>query len=154
MLLPRGPRRPASEPPDPGAARPATILVVEDEPAVLTLLERVLSSAGYVVVTASSGAEALAVTVARSGDIDLLVSDAVMPGMAGLELARQLRLERPELPILFVSGWAGEAFDREWAAAPAVDLMLKPFEVADLLERVRALLAARPAGRRVVPQLG
>ena len=140
---------------DPGHAGPATILVVEDEPAVLTLLERVLSSAGYVVVTASSGAEALAVTTSRSGDIDLLVSDAVMPGMAGLELARQLRLERPELPILFVSGWAGEAFDREWAAAPAVDLMLKPFEVADLLERVQALLAARPAGRRsAVPQLG
>ena len=133
----------------------ATVLVVEDEPAVLTLLERVLEGAGYVVVTASSGAEALAVTTSRSGDIDLLVSDAVMPGMAGLELARQLRVERPELPILFVSGWAGEAFDREWAAAPAVDLLLKPFEVADLLERVRALLAARPAGRRSpVPQLG
>jgi DNA-binding response OmpR family regulator len=115
----------------------------------------VLSSAGYGVITASSGAEALAVTMSRSGEIDLLVSDAVMPGMAGLELARQLRLERPELPILFVSGWAGEAFDREWAAAPGVDLMLKPFEVADLLERVRALLATRPAGRRSpVPQLG
>ena len=78
-----------------------------------------------------------------------------MPGMAGLELARRLRLERPELPILFVSGWAGEAFDREWAAAPAVDLMLKPFEVSDLLERVRALIAARAADpRSLVPQLG
>ena len=96
-------------------------------------------------VTASSGAEALAVTTSRAGEIDLLVSDAVMPGMAGLELARQLRVERPELPILFVSGWAGEAFDREWAAAPAVDLLLKPFDVADLLERIQTLLAARSA---------
>ena len=94
-------------------------------------------------------------TTSRSGDVDLLVSDAVMPGMAGIELARQLRVERPELPILFVSGWAGEAFDREWATAPAVDLLLKPFEVADLLERVRALLAAGSADRRSpVPQLG
>jgi CheY-like chemotaxis protein len=140
---------------DTGIEGPARILVVEDEPAVLTLLERVLAGAGYDVVTASSGVEALAVMASRSGDIDLLVSDAVMPGMAGLELARQLRLERPELPILFVSGWAGEAFDREWSAAPAVDLLLKPFEVADLLERVGELLAARPADQRSpVPQLG
>jgi PAS domain S-box-containing protein len=158
MLLPRaatpsGARAGAQG--GPAAQRPDTVLVVEDEPAVLTLLERVLSGAGYAVVTASSGAEALAVTTSRSGDVDLLVSDAVMPGMAGLELARQLRAGRPELPILFVSGWAGEAFDREWAAAPAVDLLLKPFEVADLLERVRALLAARPPARgSPVPQLG
>ena len=159
VLLPRAATPPsgayAEAGADPGARRAETILVVEDEPAVLTLLERVMSGAGYVVVTASSGVEALAVTATRSGDIHLLVSDAVMPGMTGLELARQLRLDRPELPILFVSGWAGEAFDREWAAAPAVDLVLKPFEVADLLERVRALLAARPADRRSpVPQLG
>ena len=71
-----------------GSRGAETILVVEDEPAVLTLLERVLSGAGYVVVTASSGVEALAVTATRSGDIHLLVSDAVMPGMTGLELAR------------------------------------------------------------------
>jgi len=159
VLLPRAAMPPAGahagNGADPGAERPETILVVEDEPAVLTLFERVLSGAGYIVVTASSGVEALAVTAYRSGAIDLLVSDAVMPGMAGLELARQLRLERPDLPILFVSGWAGEAFDREWAAAPAVDLMLKPFEVTDLLDRIRALLAARPADRRrAVPQLG
>jgi len=159
VLLPRAATPPsgarARAGADPGAERPDTVLVVEDEPAVLTLLERVLEGAGYVVVTASSGAEALAVTSSRGGDIDLLVSDAVMPGMAGLELARQLRAERPELPILFVSGWAGEAFDREWAAAPAVDLLLKPFDVADLLERIRALLAARTADlRSPVPQLG
>ena len=159
VLLPRAATQPsgtyAGGGDDPGTERPETVLVVEDEPAVLTLLERVLSSAGYVVVTASSGEEALGVTASRAGNVDLLVSDAVMPGMAGLELARRLRVERPELPILFVSGWAGDAFDREWAAAPAVDLMLKPFEVTDLLERVRALLAARPADRRSpVPQLG
>ena len=80
--------------------------------------------------------------------IDLLVSDAVMPGMAGMELARQLRLERPGLPILFVSGWAGESFERDWAGEPAVDLLLKPFEVAELLERVGRLLEHRPARDR------
>jgi CheY-like chemotaxis protein len=110
---------------------------------VLTLIERVLSGAGYTVLTASSGAEALAVVGARADTIDLLVSDAVMPGMAGTELARALRHQRPGLPILFVSGWAGEAFEREWTGDQAVDLLLKPFEVADLLERVDRLLTGR-----------
>jgi two-component system cell cycle sensor histidine kinase/response regulator CckA len=137
----------ASDRPD-RAGRPAGILVAEDEPAVLTLLERVLSAAGYTVLTASSGAEALAVAEARRDTIDLLVSDAVMPGMSGMDLARQLRAERPRLPVLFVSGWAGEAFERDWAGDPAIDLLLKPFEVADLLERVSALLAGRSADPR------
>jgi two-component system, cell cycle sensor histidine kinase and response regulator CckA len=132
-------------------ARPSAILVTEDEPAVLTLIERVLSSAGYAVLTASSGPEALRVLAARPGDIDLLVSDAVMPGMPGVELARALRQQRPGLPVLFVSGWAGDAFEREWRDEPGVDLLLKPFEVGHLLERVEALLAGRPAERRGPP---
>jgi two-component system, cell cycle sensor histidine kinase and response regulator CckA len=132
-------------------ARPSAILVAEDEPAVLTLIERVLSSAGYAVLTASSGPEALRVLAARPGDIDLLVSDAVMPGMPGVELARALRQQRPGLPVLFVSGWAGDAFEREWRDEPGVDLLLKPFEVGHLLERVEALLAGRPAERRGPP---
>jgi two-component system cell cycle sensor histidine kinase/response regulator CckA len=129
---------------------PRSILVAEDEPAVLNLIERVLSSAGYTVLSASTGAEALAIVGAYASDIDLLVSDAVMPGMAGRELARQLRVERPGLPILFVSGWAGEAFERDWAGEPAVDLLLKPFEVAELLERVGRLLEPHWAADRRV----
>jgi len=132
------------------SAGPRSILVAEDEPAVLTLIERVLSSAGYTVLSASTGAEAMAIVGTWSGDIDLLVSDAVMPGMAGMELARQLRIERPGLPILFVSGWAGESFERDWAGEPAVDLLLKPFDVAELLERVSRLLERRGAGDRRV----
>jgi DNA-binding response OmpR family regulator len=90
----------------------------------------------------------MAIVDTHSSEIDLLVSDAVMPGMAGMELARQLRIERPGLPILFVSGWAGDAFERDWAGEPAVDLLLKPFEVAELLERVGRLLDGRRAGNR------
>ena len=148
VLLPRAavPAETADTAPDGGAEgreRARAILVADDEPAVLTLIERVLSGAGYTVLTASSGAEALAVVGARADTIDLLVSDAVMPGMAGTELARALRHQRPGLPILFVSGWAGEAFEREWTGDQAVDLLLKPFEVADLLERVDRLLTGR-----------
>ncbi|HEU5204292.1 MAG TPA: response regulator [Candidatus Limnocylindrales bacterium] len=146
LLLPR-----AATPADAAgsaSAGPRSILVAEDEPAVLTLIERVLSSAGYTVHSASTGSEAIAIVGAHGADIDLLVSDAVMPGMAGMELARQLRIERPGLPILFVSGWAGEAFERDWAGEAAVDLLLKPFEVAELLERVGRLLEGRRAGDR------
>jgi two-component system cell cycle sensor histidine kinase/response regulator CckA len=146
LLLPR-----AAAPADAAgsaSAGPRSILVAEDEPAVLTLIERVLSSAGYTVRSASTGSEAMAIVGADGGDIDLLVSDAVMPGMAGMELARQLRIERPGLPILFVSGWAGEAFERDWAGEAAVDLLLKPFEVGELLERVGRLLEGRRAGDR------
>jgi two-component system cell cycle sensor histidine kinase/response regulator CckA len=146
LLLPR-----ASRPADtggPATAGPRSILVAEDEPAVLALIERVLSSAGYTVLSASTGSEAMAIVDTHSGEIDLLVSDAVMPGMAGMDLARQLRIDRPGLPILFVSGWAGESFERDWAGEPAVELLLKPFEVAELLERVGRLLERRRAGAR------
>ena len=137
-------------------ADPRAILVAEDEPAVLALIERVLSSAGYTVLSASTGAEALAMAGPDARDIDLLVSDAVMPGMAGMELARELRIERPGLPILFVSGWAGEAFERDWKGEPGVDLLLKPFEVADLVERVGNLLEGRRVAdrRREIARVG
>jgi PAS domain S-box-containing protein len=147
LLLPRA-ATPAGVAPSPA---PRTILVAEDEPAVLTLIERVLSGAGYAVLTASSGAEAIRVAAGRPNGIDLLVSDSVMPGMQGVQLARRLRAQRPALPILFVSGWAGDAFEREWRDEPGVDLLLKPFEVSELLERVEMLLAGRPAERRGPP---
>jgi PAS domain S-box-containing protein len=143
LLLPRA-ATPAGAAAAAGAG-PRSILVAEDEPAVLTLIRRVLSGAGYTVLSAATGDEALAIVGAHSRDIDLLVSDAVMPGMAGVELARQLRIDRPGLPILFVSGWAGEAFERDWRGERGVDLLLKPFEVAELLERVGRLLESRPA---------
>ena len=114
---------------------------------MLTLIERVLSSAGYTVLSASTGTEAMAIVAAQPGDIDLLVSDAVMPdGWHGAGPPAPDRAARA--PILFVSGWAGEAFERDWSGEPGVDLLLKPFEVADLLERVGRLLDGRPAAVR------
>jgi CheY-like chemotaxis protein len=135
---------------DPTAVRDTSgiILVAEDEPAVLALIERVLRAAGYTVVGVPSGPEALDAAADRLDDLDLLVTDAIMPGMAGLELARLLRLERANLPILFVSGWASDAFEREWAGQAGVDLLIKPFDVGELLVRVTAL-TSRGAGGRV-----
>jgi len=124
--------------------RRGRILVAEDEPAVLALIERVLRGAGYVVTTAASGPEALDAVAGHVDEVDLLVTDAVMPGMAGLELAHQLRDIRPALPVLFVSGWASDAFEREWSGEPAVGLLTKPFDVGDLLSAVSSLLPTAP----------
>ena len=136
---PRRPTRRARRPPVSCA-----ILVAEDEPAVLTLIERVLSSVATV-PSASTGTSYGVIVAAQPGDIDPLVSDAVMPGMAE-QLARPAWIERPALPILFVSAMG--APERDWSGEPGVDLLLKPFEVADLLERVGRLLDGRPAAVR------
>jgi PAS domain S-box-containing protein len=144
VLLPRAARPPAA----PRAAvtstreagRPEMILLAEDEPAVRTLIERVLDGAGYAVLAVPDGTAAIAVALPRLEEIDLLITDAAMPGMTGLQLARRLRTERPNLPVLFISGWASDAFEREWAGEPGIDLLPKPFGVGDLLARVTWLL--------------
>ena len=144
ILLPRASTAPQSRArslaDDAPMDRPSLVLVAEDEGAVRTLVERVLHGAGYPVISAGQGAEALEVARARLDEIAILITDAMMPGMTGMQLARRLRLERPDLPVLFISGWASDAFDREWHGTPGVDLLLKPFSVGDLLGRVASLL--------------
>jgi CheY-like chemotaxis protein len=148
VLLPRA----GGPPPDEVAAaeaevpaeptRRGLVLVADDEGAVRSLVERVLRGAGYAVIAVADGREALDVAASRLHELDLLVSDAVMPGVTGLQLARRLRVERPDLPILFISGWASDAFDQEWRAETRVDLLLKPFSVGELLARVASLTGA------------
>jgi PAS domain S-box-containing protein len=151
VLLPRAGSPPPPEPAgdaageSPEPARRGLVLVADDEGAVRSLVERVLRGAGYAVVTAADGREALDVAMGRLPEIDLLVSDAVMPGVTGLQLARRLRVQRPDLPILFISGWASDAFEQEWRTEPRVDLLLKPFSVGDFLARVASLTGAGAA---------
>ena len=111
VYLPRADERPV-----PAAARervaPAergrqTILLVDDEPSVRTLGARILESVGYRVLTAATGPEAIAASDASPDPIDLLVTDVVMPGMSGPELTRVLEPSRPDLRVLYVSGYAG-----------------------------------------------
>jgi CheY-like chemotaxis protein len=111
------------------------VLVVEDADAVRVLTGRLLYAAGYQVVSAESGAMALETL----DGADVLVTDVVMPGMSGVELAVAARERRPELPVVFVSGYTGEA-TLSGSDDPATAFLAKPFEGDELLRAVRATL--------------
>ena len=117
-----------------------TVLLVEDEPMVRTVAERALTRHGYTVITASNGQEALDV-IDRGEPIALLISDVVMPEMDGPTMVREARKTRPELPILFMSGYAEEQLRKSIDIAN-VAFLPKPFSVQELAEAVRRVLAA------------
>jgi PAS domain S-box-containing protein len=116
-----------------------TILVAEDEPAVRTFVERVLSNAGYRVHTAANGEEAvrLAATLDR---LDLLFTDMVMPGMGGPELIEALTAQRPHLRTICASGYTDNAVFRDGAATSQLPYLSKPFTAEALLALVRQVL--------------
>ena len=117
-----------------------TILVVEDEPAIRTVVRRMLERAGYRVIEAASGEEALERIAENKGPLDLVMTDLVMPGMSGAELAQQLRRERPSLRILLTSGYSAEAVAGRFTGAERWRLISKPYTVSDLLHEVREAL--------------
>jgi PAS domain S-box-containing protein len=121
-----------------------TILLVEDDPALRGLTHEVLTDAGYRVLQAASGPEAMALVDNYIGRIDLLVTDVVMPRMNGLELARRLDEIRPGLPTLYLSGYAPGAVAREGMLDPRRVFMTKPLRPAELTHKVRDLLDTRP----------
>jgi two-component system cell cycle sensor histidine kinase/response regulator CckA len=118
----------------------ATILLVEDEEAVRAFASRALQSRGYVVHEAGTGTEALAVMAETGGKIDLVVSDVVMPEMDGPTLLRELRKLRPELQIIFVSGYAEDAFARNLPEGEAFHFLPKPFSLKQLATAVKDAL--------------
>jgi PAS domain S-box-containing protein len=127
-----------------------TILVVEDEEAVRTLARRTLEEAGYHVLEAANGRAGLELVV--SSEVDLILCDVVLPEMSGHELARRLAAARPEIPILYMSGYPGpEVVDRGLIAHDA-PFLEKPFTAEGLAKSVRGLLNQhRPTGRRRAP---
>jgi two-component system cell cycle sensor histidine kinase/response regulator CckA len=132
-----------------GAPQPAhgeRVLLVEDKEAVRVLTERILSDAGYGVRTASDGLEALERHHGSSEDVDLLITDIVMPGLSGRELADEMRHRRPGLPVVFVSGYTEDYVVEEASREGATAFVEKPFTAADLLAAVRAVLDEANAG--------
>jgi DNA-binding response OmpR family regulator len=124
-----------------GAAggRSATILVVEDEAPIRQIMVRALSARGHDVIAVSSGDEALA-EVARHPEVALLITDMVMRGMNGLQLALRLRETHPALPVLYVSGFSPQQTGLA-QAEPDAPFLQKPFALDELIARVDALLA-------------
>jgi hypothetical protein len=135
-------RATGEEPVDHGS----TILVAEDEPAVRAFVERVLRGAGHNVIATPDGTAALDVAAHHQGPIDLFLTDVVMPGPSGIEAARRMRAERPNVRIIYMSGWALEALRREGLDEAEVSMLAKPFSVAELIERVTAVLGEGPSG--------
>jgi two-component system cell cycle sensor histidine kinase/response regulator CckA len=132
----------AVEPPPPpkDMTGQGTILLVEDEDAVRSFATRALESRGYTVLSASSGVEALTLIDAKAGGIDLVVSDVVMPEMDGPTLLKELRRRKPDIKIIFVSGYAEEAFKKNLEADEEFVFLPKPFALKDLVQAVKETL--------------
>ncbi|HMN85043.1 MAG TPA: response regulator, partial [Bauldia sp.] len=118
----------------------ATILLVEDEEAVRAFAARALASRGYKVYEAGSGVEALEVMEEAGGQVDLVVSDVVMPELDGPSLLRELRKTRPELKIIFVSGYAEDAFKKNLPEGEVFQFLPKPFSLKQLAIAVKETL--------------
>jgi len=116
-----------------------TILLVEDEEMVRALAAQVLSNVGYRVVDAANGNEAIGVARGHKGDIDLVLTDAVMPEMSGMELVDRLQQLRPGISVLMMSGYSREAMTGS-VLSPSVKLLQKPFTPVDLCRKVREVL--------------
>ena len=135
----RAPERPH---PERSVRGSETILVVEDEEPVRSLIQRFLTTQGYNLLIASGGDEALAVAAAADAPIALLVTDVVMPGLGGRALADRLVAQRPGLKVLFVSGYTDDDIGRRGVLDPRTPFLAKPFTPEGLLRKIRDVLDA------------
>jgi two-component system cell cycle sensor histidine kinase/response regulator CckA len=125
-----------------------TLLLVEDEFVVRTLVGRVLRSFGYNVLEAGNASEALALCAEYEGRIDLLVTDVIMPGgMSGRDLVERLAELRPETKVIYTSGYSDDAIVRRGILRPGVHFVKKPFTPAALARKVREVLGGPPRGK-------
>jgi PAS domain S-box-containing protein len=148
VYIPTSEELPAAE----VAARPSqlqgfgeVVLLVEDDASVRRATERILSDNGYVVTAVADGAEALRVSDVTDR-VDILLTDVVMPRLSGIELAARVRAKRPELAVVYVSGYARSAFPNGEQLDPGALLVEKPFTESTLLAGLRAALDAASSG--------
>jgi len=120
-----------------------TILVVEDEKSVRELTVRILRQLGYTILTAASGVEALEVSQAHTGTIDLLLTDVVMPNMSGRQLADSLTQNRPDTKVLFLSGYTENTVVHHGVLDAGVDFLPKPFTRENLAQKLREVLGKK-----------
>src|SRR5260370_33625883 len=125
---------------DLGEVRRGSVLVVDDEPAVVSLVSSILTANGYTVISANSGVAALEQIRGREADLMLLITDVVMPDLNGPHLAEQLVCKSPSLRVLFMSGWEPNVIAHEGAFRRGYRTLAKPFTAAGLLETVQMVL--------------
>lgn len=129
----------------PRTSRPAsggceTILVVEDEPQLLRLARRVLESAGYRVITAQTPDEACRIAEDRAGEIDLLLSDVVMPGMSGKQIQERIEGLNPRLRTVLMSGYPADIVSERGVVEADASFLAKPFSPEALVRKIRETL--------------
>ena len=118
-----------------------TILVVEDEAALLQVTHQSLEAVGYVILAAQSPAEAIRISESHPGPIHLMVTDVIMPGMNGAQLATHLSVPRPEMKVLYVSGYTDDTIVRHGVLEPGLAFLQKPFSPKTLARKVGEVLA-------------
>lgn len=144
--------QPESQPrcakPQPGRMQGSeTVLVVEDQDDVRRLALSVLKKFGYQTLEARSGDDALLIAENHDGPIHLMLTDMVMPGMTGKRLAERLRPGRPEMKVVYMSGYTADVITRHGILEPGIEFIEKPFSPAALAQKVRMVLGeARSAG--------
>jgi CheY-like chemotaxis protein len=126
----------------PVAGGSETVLVVEDEKALLSAMELALAGKGYRVLAAASPLDALLLVQQHAGPIHMLVTDVVMPGLNGKELAARIGRDRPGLRVLYLSGYTGDILARRGLITENIRFMQKPFRLLDLTRQVREALDA------------
>jgi PAS domain S-box-containing protein len=137
-----GAPRPAAARPRAGGGGDETILLVEDEPAVRAVSRLGLQRYGYRVIEAESAARALEVWAAAAPAVDLLLTDLIMPGASGSQLAAELLARAPGLKVIYTSGYSPEVVDRQLRLEPGCTLLQKPYTIEDLAASVRRSLDA------------
>jgi DNA-binding response OmpR family regulator len=125
-----------------------TILLVEDDEAVRHLVRDILVRDGYRVLVAASPGQAVAISARFGGTIELLLTDVVMPGMSGRELADVLAVSRPTMSTLYMSGYTDDALGHHGVLDEGVALVAKPFTPAALVAKLRELLERNKLGVR------
>ncbi len=135
----------AEIPPQPESAQTGseTILLIEDEEPVRKLCTHALERLGYTVISATAGGEGLERVARIEGSIDALVTDVVLPDMRGPEIAERLRKVRPDIAVLFISGYTHDAIARDGVLEQDVNFLQKPFTMTKLGEKVRRMLDSR-----------
>jgi two-component system, cell cycle sensor histidine kinase and response regulator CckA len=133
MTAPRSPRGPR--------AADTTILVVDDDPVTLTLVERSLRAEGYRVWTANRAADARNLLAELAGSVDLVLTDIAMPGGLGSELAQQIRTNQRWVRVLFMSSYSREHLLKQGVDVPEAQILKKPFVAAQLVKRIGEALS-------------